>query len=88
MSLAESKTLMALSSSRMFPSDDSSVSRIWSSISFSCFLLVADCRIRAFLSSSSSGLGQREGSHHYIHYYTTILFTIIRRCSVKATRFE
>ena len=47
---------MAVSSSKMFPSDEERVSRILSSISFSCFLLVADWRIRALLSSSSSGL--------------------------------
>lgn len=56
MIFAESRIWMALSSSRMFPPEDCSVSRILSSISFSCLLLAADCRIRAFLSSSSSGL--------------------------------
>lgn len=54
--LAESKTLIALSSSKMFPSEDDSVSKIFFSISFSCFLLAADWRIRAFRSSSNSGL--------------------------------
>lgn len=59
--LEESRIWMAVSSSRIFPSDEERVSRILSSISFSCFLLVADCRMRALLSSSSSGLwgGQR-----------------------------
>ena len=61
--LEESRICMAVSSSRMFPSEVERVSRILSSISFSCFLLAADCTMRAFLSSSSSGLGEggREG---------------------------
>ena len=53
----ESRIWMAVSSSRMLPSEADSVSRILSSISFSCFLLAADCSISALLSSSSSGLG-------------------------------
>lgn len=40
--LAESKILIALSSSKMFPSEDDNVSKIFFSISFSCFLLAAD----------------------------------------------
>ncbi|TNN39922.1 hypothetical protein EYF80_049911 [Liparis tanakae] len=64
MILAESRICTALSSSRMFPSEDCSVSRILSSISFSCFLLAADCRMRAVLSPSRSGLrgGDEVGS--------------------------
>jgi hypothetical protein len=40
--LAESNTLIALSSSKIFPSEDDNVSKIFVSISFSCFLLAAD----------------------------------------------
>ena len=54
--LEESRIWIADSSSKMFPSDEDSVSRILSSISFSCFLLAALCTINAFLSSSNSGL--------------------------------
>lgn len=50
---------MALSSSKIFPSEDERVSRILSSVSFSCLLFAADCKMSAFLSSSSSGLQSR-----------------------------
>lgn len=66
MILAASSIWMALSSSRMFPSEDCRVSRIWSSISLSCFLLAADWRIRAFLSSSNSGLGENSRERLYL----------------------
>lgn len=56
MTLAESKTWMAVSSSRISPSDDSKVSKIFFSISCRFFLLAADWIMRAFLSSSKSGL--------------------------------
>lgn len=54
--LEESKIWMADSSSKIFPSDEESVSRILSSISLSCFLFAALCTISACLSSSRSGL--------------------------------
>lgn len=59
--LDESRIWMAVSSSRMFPSEADRVSSILSSISFSCFLLAALCTMRVFLSSSSSGL---QVTHH------------------------
>lgn len=79
MIFAESRIWTALSSSRMFPSDDCRVSKIWSSISLSCLLLAADCRIKAFLSSSSSGLLSRDVRHShdvqrcegFQYYYST-----------------
>ena len=52
----EDKTWMALSSSKIFPSDEERTSRILSSISFSCLLFSALCKINEFFSSSSSGL--------------------------------
>ena len=56
---------MALSSSRMLPSDADRVCRILSSISFSCFLLAALVTIRACRSSSSSGLWGRDTGDDY-----------------------
>ena len=53
--LEEERILMAVSSSRMFPCEVESTSRILSSISFSCFLFSALSRMSWFFFSSSSG---------------------------------
>lgn len=66
-------TLMAVSSSRIFPLDEESISRILSSISFSCFLFFADSKISSFFFSSSSGFSLFGGSlklchtEHFMH---------------------
>ena len=78
--LEESSTWMALSSSRMLPSEAERVCRILSSISFSCFLLAALVTISACRSSSSSGLfGRRHKGneiwHH--HWFSAVTATVL-----------
>ena len=51
---------MAVSSSKILPSEEDNVSRILSSISFSCFLFAALWTIRACRSSSRSGLLKKQ----------------------------
>lgn len=75
--LAESKIVIALSSSKIFPSEDCNVSKILFSISFSCFLLAADWRIRRFLSSSNSGLKKHKSN---ISNYYNITSSPILTC--------
>ena len=77
--LDDDRTLMAVSSSRMLPSDDERISRILSSISLSCFLLKAPSTISWFFFSSSSGFslaatsspavgpGDPAGGDHEVH---------------------
>ena len=69
-----SRNWMAVSSSRMFPSDDDRVYRILSSISFSCFLLLALVMIRAWRSVSSSGLTDRQ---HMISVTSASMFVCL-----------
>ena len=68
--LDESNIWMAVSSSKMFPSEDESVSRILSSISLSCFLFAALCSINACLSSSRSGLKKAKSMSERLRLYT------------------
>ena len=78
----ESRILIADSSSKMLPSDEERVSRILSSISFSCFLFDALWTINACLSSSNSGLKWSEikiycfCKQYYLYHMNERLFLV------------
>ena len=84
--LDESRTLMADSSSRIFPSEADRVCRILSSISFNAFLFWALCTIRACLSSSNSGLknetiqGFCSLAYIAILTLTLVIFVKVKKC--------